>query len=419
MNRTATLQRLVSTSHGQRRILKHLPSVVKYIRQAVESGTYPPNPEEKERENKPYGTNFRDYPIEYEILSLFPPLPPPPRIPKKFRQERNSRSNQALPTDRLVKEYLKRMKDQKDLSEEEYYDRLLGINPPKPTTAMGRKSALLNKAYAFALKQYQIMRQDIGITEQESIAIVEDLLAKEKKTERFTSRSHANQVKQWRQQQPSRETSKPGAPLYQDPSSAPSILHSKPRAIEGMTMWSKRLRAVPYKEWTIGATTALDHWVARSVLNLEEDTWQELLEGDNPSLLAHGRDILTVRQSLFPETILEEQEQEQQPQPQERPREDMSVDKSIDELLASLGGFDDYEDKDAFWPSETTVDDGDMDQKVSSLIDELQNWRAKNMDSPYDEWSAADKDEFAVRNVLAFLNVSRFVLIVFCRTGLA
>jgi hypothetical protein len=71
--------------------------------------------------------------------------------------------------------------------------------------------------------------------------------------------------------------------------------------------------------------------------------------------------------------------------------------------LASLGGFDDYEDKDAFWPSETTVDDGDMDQKVSSLIHELQNWRAKNMNSPYEEWSAADKDEFMVRSVLSFI----------------
>jgi hypothetical protein len=399
MHRTATLQRLVSTSYGQRRILKQIPPVAKYIRQAIESGTYPPSAEEeKERKNKPYGTNFRDYPIEYEILSLFPPIPPPPRIPKKLREVRIA--NQALPTEHLVKEYLRRMKDRNDLSEEEYYQRLLGIPPPNPTTAMGRKSALLNKAYAFALKQYELMRQDDGIAEEESIAIVEDLLAKEKKTERYTSRSHANELKQWRQQQPPpRETSKPDtAPLYDDPLSVPSILHSKPRAIEGMTMWSQRLRAVPYKQWTIGATTALDHWIARSILDLEEDTWQELLEGDNPSLFGHGHDILTVRQSLFPETMsVEHEQQEQRPEQQQQLQEDTSEDKSIDELLASLGDFDDYEDKDAFWPSETTMDDGDMDQKVSSLIHELQNWRAKNMDSPYEEWSAATKDEFTVR----------------------
>jgi hypothetical protein len=408
MHRTASLARLVSTGHGQRRILKHQPPVTKYIRQAIESGTYPPSEEEeKERINAPYGTTFREYPIELEILTLYPPIPPPPRIPKKLRGVRKSK--QALPTEALVKQYLQRMKGRSDLSEDEYYHRLLGIPPPNPTTAMGRKSALLNKAYAFALKQFEVMRQDDGITEKESMAIVEELLAKEKKTERFTSRSQANQVHQWRQQQPpqplhqERDSSEDAPPLYNDPKSVPSIIHSKPRAIDAMAMWSQRLKAVPYKEWTIGATTALDHWIARSILNLGEDTWQELLEGENPTLFGHGRDILIVRQSLFPETILGDRQQQMQHEPQhDQPHEDMSEDKSIDELLASLGGFDDYENKDAFWPSESTMDDADLDQKVSALIHELQNWRAKNMDSPYEAWSSTNKDEFAVRGRFRF-----------------
>ena len=71
---------------------------------------------------------------------------------------------------------------------------------------MGRKSAILNKAYAFSIKQFEVMRQDDGITEEESIAIVEELLQKEKKEERFTSRANANKVQQWRNEQKSKPT---------------------------------------------------------------------------------------------------------------------------------------------------------------------------------------------------------------------
>ncbi len=86
MYRTHTLQKMVSTSHGQRRILKKSVPVAKYIRQAVESGTYPLSQQEEEQQQQrksnkaPYGSNFRDLPIEYEILTLYPPIPPPPRL---------------------------------------------------------------------------------------------------------------------------------------------------------------------------------------------------------------------------------------------------------------------------------------------------------------------------------------------------
>lgn len=76
--------------------------------------------------------------------------------------------------------------------------------------------------------------------------------------------------------------------------------------------------AISYKEWTIGASTALDHWIARQVLGVSEETWLALLEGDDPLLLATGRNIVAVREALFPETQLEPQ----QLQPQEHDLEE-------------------------------------------------------------------------------------------------
>ena len=44
---------------------------------------------------------------------------------------------------------------------EEYYRRLLGSNKVlKMDSAMGHKSAMLNKAYAVAVKQYHMMRTE-------------------------------------------------------------------------------------------------------------------------------------------------------------------------------------------------------------------------------------------------------------------
>jgi len=424
MYRSSPLQRMVSTCHGQRRILKKQPPVAKYIRQAVESGTYPPEEDEKLQEQAqkkaPYGSNFRDLPIEYEILTLYPPIPPPPRLPKKQRGLRKKESH--VPTEKLVNDFLKRQEQAQhyDITEEEYYNKLLGIPPPKSTTAMGRKSAVLNKAYAFALRQYEIMRQDDTITQEESIDMVNKLLEQEHYDQRYSSRKTMGELQKWRKTANSNTlksdarntsfasditndaTTDKDDDRFHDTFSYPSILHSKPRAIEGMAVWSRRLQAVPYREWTIGATTALDHWIARSILQLEEDTWQELLEGETSSVVSQGADIIAVRQSLFPETVLHGARQEEIMIEEE---EDImtSQDKSIDELLASLGGFDDdYEDtkeSDAskFWPSSSVVEEDDLDGKVAGLVNELQSWRQKNVESPYEQWSASEKDDFAVR----------------------
>lgn len=443
MYRSYILQRMVSTSHGQRRILKKSPPIQKYIRQAVESGTYYPSSQEHSENKGPRGSNFKELPIEYEILTLYPPIPVPPRLPKHQRGLRKKDSH--VPTEKLVKDFLKRQQQQqqqqqsqKDKSQEEYYQTLLGIPPPSCTTAMGRKSALVNKAYAFALRQYQVMRQDDSITKEESIDIVNELLEKEHKTQRYSSRKTTAEIQQWRNKEKQSDTSdnkKMTAGFRDDtveddtvdvesssfdnttPNTYPSILYSKPRAIEGMALWSQRLKAVPYREWTIGATTALDHWIARSVLELEEDVWQELLEGETLVTKSIATDISAVRTSLFPETILDADRREEllgqegssmmEEEAQEEEEENdlySSQDKSIDELLASLGGFDEDfedskdEDKDRFWPSSSSVvAEDDVDQKVKGLVNDLQNWRQKNLESPYEEWSSGEKDDFAVR----------------------
>lgn len=70
-----------------------------------------------------------------------------------------------------------------------------------------------------------------------------------------------------------------------------AILYSNnQRSFEGMITWTKRLQAVPFRQWTVGASTALDHWIAKRVLGLSEETWLALLEGDSPELMGRGRE---------------------------------------------------------------------------------------------------------------------------------
>lgn len=70
-----------------------------------------------------------------------------------------------------------------------------------------------------------------------------------------------------------------------------AILYSdNQQSFEGMILWTKRLQAVPYRQWTVGASTALDHWIAKRVLGLSEETWLALLEGDSPELMGRGRE---------------------------------------------------------------------------------------------------------------------------------
>ena len=139
----------------------------------------------------------------------------------------------VLPSmDTLVKSYLRRHEERmksgvspsQSRREEEYYNNLLlgrhaanakdggggGIgaagksrassasSPSSLHTAMGRKSALVENAYAFALRQQQIMiRDDKVMTERESIERVEDLLRDEARANRQRGRKTAEEVEAW------------------------------------------------------------------------------------------------------------------------------------------------------------------------------------------------------------------------------
>ena len=207
-------------------------------------------------------------------------------------------------------------------SDEEYYQTILGIQGSGNTTApgsrvldmntrMGLKSPVLDHAYEFAVKQYELMHNHqhkhnddpngpTRMTEEESIALVERMLEDDRQKEAMEVRSRTNDITQWKTTTPTQPptVSKPrgGADtsntsetnLSPPPSAIPSMLTSKPRTIRALAIWGKRLAAVPYHRWTLGATTALDHWIAVDVLGMEESNWDALLDGtgDDPG---HGR----------------------------------------------------------------------------------------------------------------------------------
>lgn len=331
----------ISTSHGQIKILKHsAPDLLTYIQKAVQTGVYRSNEEIEEmnqrlkdspadlkrvRWNVPRGSKIQDYPKEYEILSLNPPIPFKPKMPIKYhRKMYNKYVRDNRPTDRLARAYLNKqshvMTDTAPATAEEYYRRLLGSNKAlKMDSAMGGKSAALSKAYAVAVKQYHVMRTE-NLSEQEAMEKVEELLAMENWQEKSASRNRAEDLRK-------KNISKVEDPVERGivafPGAGPvrdilrqrdeaddgdkgdskkrkgsarddtqlSMLYSEnQRSFEGLVKWTKRLQAVPYTQWSVGGSVALDHWIARRVLGLSEETWLELLEGDSPELLGRGRE---------------------------------------------------------------------------------------------------------------------------------
>ena len=439
---TAPLRRMTSTLGGMRRLLKYKGSVPNYIRQAVETGIYRSNEElatvwkerresaddlatimRRFRQDIVRGSHVQDYPVEYLILRQHPPIPDPPRVPKRIAKKMREAPN---PTEQLVEKYLSRQERRRrqqqsaagaPQSTEEYYRRLLGVSAPPPTSSMGQKPAAVQKAYAAAVKQYQLQRTE-GISEDDALAQVEELLAQQDVEERMVSRDRAQRAQELRRNHPnasiakisskrttvvgpkeSSETGSSGESLEQTLKS----IFASDRTVEGMMRWSERLQAVPYVEWTIGASTALDHWIACRLLGLSEETWESLLEGDDPSLLSRGRDIVAVREALFPETVLDLESIDQieiLDDDDSLSGEPKSVsDKSIEELLASLGGSSDSaahkasEKIDSSWLS---ASDGvaDLDAKVDTLVLQLQDWRRMNAQTPYNQWADAEKEKF-------------------------
>eukprot|EP00934_Nitzschia_sp_Nitz4_P009095 Nitzschia sp. Nitz4//scaffold40_size135432//90735//92741//NITZ4_003254-RA/size135432-snap-gene-0.131-mRNA-1//-1//CDS//3329551249//9085//frame0 len=414
----------VSTHHGQQRILKHsTPDLLTYIQKAVQTGIYRSNEEieamNKQLQDNPTdsrrirwnvnrGSKIVDYPKEYEILSLNPPAPFRPKMPlKDQRKAMNKYIHEHRPMDRLARNYLNKQTKSggsgEPASAEEYYHRLLGANKaPKMDSAMGAKSALVNKAYAVALKQYHIMRTE-NISEKEALDKVEELLKEQEMDEKMNSRAVAESFakKEVAKEMSAEERASSVFPKKEirrernedvDDSELVMQYSEQHRAFEGLISWTQRLQAVPYRQWTVGASVALDHWIAKRVLGLSEETWLALLEGDSPELLGRGRDIVMARQALFPETILDENVSALE-QAEDAPEEGGDKDgmAELDEILSTLGGWGDDKDQKS---SSSSASDAGADDLILKLTAELQDWRAKNMQAPYDKWSDEDKRVF-------------------------
>ena len=423
---TPVREGMISTVRGMRRILKHEYSTPEYIRRAVESGIYRTQEEIREvrkkrqestedislimrrfRQDIVRGTSVHDYPIEYQILMQHPPIPDPLRTPKKLRRKLEAEaasqgeaeaSSASKSIEKYVKTYLKRYgsgtlqkrkwKTGPPETAEEYYRRLLGVEAPRANQAMGQKPAILRKAYAAAVKHYQLIRTD-GMEDHEALQRVEEILHAQDVQEQEQSHERVKQVKNAVEKEP--EAPKSTAEIPDDDSSpvndlVKSVWHSEPRVLEAMMIWSERLKKVPYESWTIGASVALDHWIARQMLGLSEDTWQALLDGEDPDLLSRGRDIVALREAVFPETRLESPKE----QPVVEIPETDEDETSVSELLAILG--DETESELAFYKDSLSG----MEDEVDRLVGELQNWRSVNQEKPYDEWSVDQKREFNI-----------------------
>lgn len=507
MHQTRLLRKMASTHCGMRRILKKRLSPVQFLQKSVQTGIYKELHQNERtnynsynnssKNNNNYNNNnngnfrnakpkFAKYPIEYEILSMNPPIPQPPRVPLKMLRKQKA----SLPTDKYVQSYMRRYDARMRASrivtpeeEEEYRQRkILGIpmqdgsnhnNNSNTSTStntstssiMGRKSQVLQDAYEFALRQYQIIQEkaynddEQQLDEKTSIQMVEELLQQEERNERLESRLRARQIREEQglsNAKTLKAHDKDASSSFSSSSSSstttnssthnentdnvnhrlekntiPSILHSKPRTIQALNIWGSRLRAVPYAQWTLGASTALDHWIAVDVLGMSEESWNRLLEGRletdvqesrvseddthvNIGDMARVKDIITVRSALFPETLFDTVHQSMDSDAHgdsdglfatttgslldaHQDVEKDETERSIDELLASLGGFEDEEndhDDSNTLSSSSSGQEDSFDSKVSSMIDSLQDWRAKHQENPYESWDDASKTEF-------------------------
>ena len=417
-----------------------------------------------------------DYPKEYEILKTNPPLPTPPKTPVRLRkwvaaekqkrkhQKKKERRNLQLlglldnkqeemrevpGMDVLVRGYLRRYDDKVntgDLTasqrEQKYYSKLLlGSEDVKRAeehnaTIMGRKSRLIENAYEFALRQQQVLLQGDVRTMRESAAKVEELLEMEARSNRKEGHEVAGSIKQWRKENREEDIVRTVASTSKTTSgeddaennndngngtdSLPSILHSKPRSIRALSIWAARLRSIPYSQWSIGAATALDHWIAREVLNMDENTWSLILEGGGADVsklnvlnggetrggvLDRMRDVVMTREALFPETIFGGSGGGSGEVADDLTSElEDETNKSIDALLASLGSFDDdIDDEFKFDDSSNndTKDNGETSKvDVEAIMNELQVWRQKNVESPYENWDDDTTKEFDVSFIL-------------------
>jgi hypothetical protein len=295
-----------------------------------------------------------------------------------------------------------------------------------------------------------------GLSEKQALAQVEEMLQEDNSTEKLQSRAVRQHVHNWRHERDTASRKSSSNFVQENPNfskgifsnktmddkeleaeqwkdSSPTILWNQPEVLFGMSTWGRRLQAVPYHKWTIGATTSLDHWIARKVLQISEESWQALLEGD-ASMTSRGRDLIAVRHSLFPETMMASQRRQQEQREMESMDDDSDDEeekdrakkrkgrgyddgediRTIEELLASLGGSDfakEYQktQEKAAATTATNMEEDDAvdlddggeltDAKITRLVNELQDWRAKNVAQTFDEWSREQKLSFDVRRL--------------------
>jgi hypothetical protein len=152
---------------------------------------------------------------------------------------------------------------------------------------MGRKSAIVENAYGFALRQQQIMiRDDKVMTERERIERVEELVRDEARANRQRGRKTTEEVEAWSKavaadggrglQQGGKDEESKGEDAGGDKNDAttlPSILHERPRAICALNIWL----------WTISASRALDHWITREVLQMSDRPGRGCSRGAGPT----------------------------------------------------------------------------------------------------------------------------------------
>jgi len=452
-----------------RRILKRPPSPVQYIKWAVQSGTYldkdAPPPISRVYDSSGARVQVQPYPKEYEILCMNPPIPDPPKLTVKMQKQLAKEASSASPLQPLVQGFMRRYDARMrssvlvtDAHRQDYQsNQNRGMSRPASMaldSAMGRKAAVLNEAYEFALRQYEVLEKSGGkMSEEASIKAVEEILAEEERKERLSVRQKTQEVAAWRQrlnhedegQNPSSTTTttantpsssrdtvsssktrdatstttttSKSAQSQSSSTTVPSILYSKPRTIRALSIWGQRLKAVPYNQWTLGAATALDHWIAVDILGMTEETWTKLLNGEleTDQEEAHGtvqvgnraraRDIVTTRGYLFPETILAsmKEEEEEGAVESELTLEEEETNRSIDALLASLGGLDSQ--KDVSGDSSSIIDETSKDELLVQLVDQLQEWRLKNLETPYREWDADTRKNFNVGIFAVFVGI--------------
>ena len=112
---------------------------------------------------------------------------------------------------------------------------------------------------------------------------MEDLLKEEEFDEKTTSHTKAQRLAKHNLLSPSSKNLKPQARAKtvfpkaitsqsssedentneDDDSQLAMVYSENQRAFGGMVSWTQRLQAIPYRQWTVGATTALDHWIAK------------------------------------------------------------------------------------------------------------------------------------------------------------